>query len=256
MIANLPDGRVIAINRDNGEIVWDKQVAKANEFGSKERFLTAPITAEGKVIVANGAGDAQTRGWLAALDVKTGNELWRWYVVPKPGDPGSETWKDKTQRLEDRRRRPLADRLLRSRDKAHDLGHRQSGSDLRSAGAAGRQSLHQLRGRARHRDRQARLVFPVHAERFVGLRRDRHPHAVRHHDQRREPQGRRPLRAQRLLLHARSHQRQLHQERAIRQRPELDQGHRSQDRQAARIRSEARRAAYTIPKRARCAATG
>jgi alcohol dehydrogenase (cytochrome c) len=31
---------------------------------------------------------------VAALDVRTGDELWRWYVVPKPGDPGSETWKD------------------------------------------------------------------------------------------------------------------------------------------------------------------
>src|SRR5262249_24885053 len=41
-----------------------------------------------------GAGDGGTRGWVAALDVKTGTELWRWYVVPKPGDPGSETWKD------------------------------------------------------------------------------------------------------------------------------------------------------------------
>ena len=46
------------------------------------------------MLVANGAGDLGTRGWIAALDVKTGNELWRWYVVPKPGDPGSETWKD------------------------------------------------------------------------------------------------------------------------------------------------------------------
>src|SRR5262249_13374688 len=32
VLANLPDGRVIAINRDSGEIVWDKQVAKPNEF--------------------------------------------------------------------------------------------------------------------------------------------------------------------------------------------------------------------------------
>src|SRR3981189_17298 len=72
VIANLPDGRVIAINRDSGEIVWDKQVAKANEFGSKEKFLTAPITAEGKVLVANGAGDAQTRGWLPPLAGNTG----------------------------------------------------------------------------------------------------------------------------------------------------------------------------------------
>ncbi len=94
VIANLPDGRVIALNRDSGEIVWDKKVAVANEFGTKERFFTAPLVAEGKVIVANGAGDAGTRGWLAALDAKTGNELWRWYAVPKPGDAGSETWKD------------------------------------------------------------------------------------------------------------------------------------------------------------------
>jgi alcohol dehydrogenase (cytochrome c) len=94
VIANLPDGRVIAINRDNGEIVWDKKIAAKNEFGNQERFLTAPLVADGKVIIQNGAGDGGTRGWVAALDVKTGTELWRWYVVPKPGDPGSETWKD------------------------------------------------------------------------------------------------------------------------------------------------------------------
>src|SRR5712671_6858518 len=49
VIANLPDGRVIAINRDSGEIVWDKQIAKPNEFGRVEKFLTAPLVAEGKV---------------------------------------------------------------------------------------------------------------------------------------------------------------------------------------------------------------
>src|SRR5262249_28023143 len=96
VIANLPDGRVIAINRDSGEIVWDKQVAKPDEFGTKERFSAAPITAEGKVLVANGAGDAGTRGWLAALDARTGGELWRWCRVPEAGEPGSESWKDST----------------------------------------------------------------------------------------------------------------------------------------------------------------
>ena len=94
VLANLPDGRVIAINRDTGEIIWDKKITAKNEFGNQERFLTAPIVADGKVLVQNGAGDGGTRGWVAALDVNTGNELWRWYTVPKPGDPGSETWKD------------------------------------------------------------------------------------------------------------------------------------------------------------------
>src|SRR5688572_5904221 len=48
VIANLPDGRVIAINRDNGEIVWDKKMMTKNEFGNQERFLTAPLVADGK----------------------------------------------------------------------------------------------------------------------------------------------------------------------------------------------------------------
>jgi alcohol dehydrogenase (cytochrome c) len=94
VFANLPDGRVIALDRDTGEIVWDKKVATKNEFGGQERFFTAPLVADGKVIVQNGAGDAGTRGWVAALDAKTGNELWRFYTIPKPGDPGSESWKD------------------------------------------------------------------------------------------------------------------------------------------------------------------
>lgn len=94
VVTNLPDGRVIAIDRENGEIVWDREVATTNEFGSRERFLTAPLVADGKVIIQNGAGDGGTRGWVAALDVETGDELWRFYVVPEPGQPGSETWKD------------------------------------------------------------------------------------------------------------------------------------------------------------------
>ena len=94
VINNLPDGRVIAIDRDNGEIIWDVEVAGSNEFGRRERFLTAPLVANGKVLVQNGAGDGGTRGWVAALDVETGEELWRFYVVPEPGQPGSETWKD------------------------------------------------------------------------------------------------------------------------------------------------------------------
>src|SRR4051794_28966610 len=56
VLANLPDGRVIAIDRDTGEIVWDKKIATKNEFGGQEKFFTAPIVADGKVIIQNGAG--------------------------------------------------------------------------------------------------------------------------------------------------------------------------------------------------------
>src|SRR6187455_3343995 len=94
VVANLPDGRVICLDRDTGKIVWDKKILVRNEFGGQEKFFTAPLVADGKVIIQNGSGDAGTRGWVAGLDAKTGDEKWRFYTVPKPGDPGSETWKD------------------------------------------------------------------------------------------------------------------------------------------------------------------
>jgi alcohol dehydrogenase (cytochrome c) len=96
VIANLVDGRVVAMHRDSGEIVWDQQVGKADAFGGMERFWAAPMAIDGKVVIANGAGDAGTRGWVAALDARSGKELWRWYVVPSPEEPGGETWKDNT----------------------------------------------------------------------------------------------------------------------------------------------------------------
>ena len=95
VLANLPDGRVIAVNRDNGEIVWDKMIAKTNEFGSRERFFAAPITAEGKVIIANGAGDGKRGAGLRRSTSRPATNSGAGTSVPKPGDPGSETWKDK-----------------------------------------------------------------------------------------------------------------------------------------------------------------
>ncbi len=94
---DLVDGRVIAIDRDTGEIVWDQQIARVNitdDFYGKEQFTSAPLAAEGKILVGQSFGDAGTRGWLAALDPETGEELWRRYAVPGPGEPGHETWLD------------------------------------------------------------------------------------------------------------------------------------------------------------------
>ena len=48
-----------------------------------------------KIIIGASGGDQGVRNWLVALDAKTGNVQWKTYAVPAPGEPGSETWKDK-----------------------------------------------------------------------------------------------------------------------------------------------------------------
>ena len=94
---NQVDGRVTAMDRSNGEFIWDEQIARVGiewDFYGKEQFTSAPLAVEGKLIVSQAFGDAATRGWAAALDTESGAELWRTYTVPAPGEPGAETWLD------------------------------------------------------------------------------------------------------------------------------------------------------------------
>ena len=86
VVTNLLDGRVIACNAENGEVVWEQQVAK----DPGEGFSGAPVAIGNKIVVGQSLGDWATRGWIAALDGKTGEEIWRFHTVPAPGEPGSE----------------------------------------------------------------------------------------------------------------------------------------------------------------------
>jgi alcohol dehydrogenase (cytochrome c) len=52
----------------------------------------APLVADGKVLIGTSGGDLGIRGFVAAFDARTGKELWRTFMVPAPGEPGSETW--------------------------------------------------------------------------------------------------------------------------------------------------------------------
>jgi alcohol dehydrogenase (cytochrome c) len=55
-------------------------------------MTTAPLVADGKVLVGVSGGELGIRGFVAAYDVETGAEKWRTYTIPAPGEPGSETW--------------------------------------------------------------------------------------------------------------------------------------------------------------------
>jgi alcohol dehydrogenase (cytochrome c) len=97
---NLTDGRVVAVDRESGEFLWDVQVARTEHpKGSGvniegEYFDASPLPIEGKLLVGQSYGDGLTRGFLAAVDAESGEEVWRTYMVPGPGEPGHETWKD------------------------------------------------------------------------------------------------------------------------------------------------------------------
>lgn len=95
--ANLVDGRVVSVNATTGEIVWDSQIARTEadwDFDAVEGFTAAPLAVDGRILVGQSMGDWGTRGWLAAVNADTGEEMWRRYAVPGPGEAGHETWLD------------------------------------------------------------------------------------------------------------------------------------------------------------------
>ena len=61
---------------------------------AKERYsiTMSPLIVKDKVIIGTAGGDGPIRGQIAAFDAKTGKELWRFYTIPGPGEPGNETW--------------------------------------------------------------------------------------------------------------------------------------------------------------------
>src|SRR5712675_1712110 len=90
-VASYP-ARVIATDKDTGKIVWETNVAD----GQADLQLTAaPLAVKDKIVVGAAGGDRGVRDFIVALDAKTGKVAWKNYVVPAPGEPGSETWKDK-----------------------------------------------------------------------------------------------------------------------------------------------------------------
>jgi alcohol dehydrogenase (cytochrome c) len=83
------DAHLLAIDAKSGKLIWDSVVADAKRNYS---ITMSPNVFKDKVIVGTGGGDMGIRGYIAAFDVKTGKEAWRFYTIPGPGEPGHESW--------------------------------------------------------------------------------------------------------------------------------------------------------------------
>ena len=83
------DAHVVAIDATSGAPLWDVEVA---DMALAYAFTLAPLAVGDKVLVGSTGGDQGIRGFIAALDAETGEEVWRFHTIPGPGEPGHETW--------------------------------------------------------------------------------------------------------------------------------------------------------------------
>jgi PQQ-dependent dehydrogenase (methanol/ethanol family) len=76
IIYSLLDAHVVAVDAATGHEAWRTKVGDINVG---ETMTGAPLIVKNKVIVGNSGGELGVRGYVAALDVDSGKELWRAY---------------------------------------------------------------------------------------------------------------------------------------------------------------------------------
>ena len=85
------DGRMFAIDKATGEVVWERKIA---DPAIAEVITMAPLVIRDLAIVGTAGGEFGIRGFIEATDLNTGKAAWRTYTIPGTGEPGNETWKD------------------------------------------------------------------------------------------------------------------------------------------------------------------
>ena len=83
------DAHLVALNMKDGKVAWDIPLADP-----KDGFAgtAAPLLVKDKLIVGLAGGEYAIRGFISAYDPNDGKEIWKFYTVPGPGQPGFDTW--------------------------------------------------------------------------------------------------------------------------------------------------------------------
>jgi lanthanide-dependent methanol dehydrogenase len=107
IIFNTLDNFTVAVDALTGREVWK---TKLGDINRGETMTMAPLVVKDKVFVGNSGGELGVRGWVTALDIKTGRQVWRaystgpdrdvligpdfkpFYAKDRGADLGAKTW--------------------------------------------------------------------------------------------------------------------------------------------------------------------
>ena len=169
VISHTLDGRLIATDKETGQVKWQRQVANPDKG---EVVTGAPLIVKNMAITGVAGAEYGIRGWIAATDLDTQKEVWRTYTHPRQGRSrhrnlegqrparkstgGGSTWV--TGILRSGHQHDLSGAsAIRDRTGTTPIG---PGDNLYTDSIA----------RARRRHRQDQVALPAYAERPLRLR--------------------------------------------------------------------------------------
>ena len=89
------DLHVLALRAKTGELIWDHEIALETSALRKAHLLRSPPLVVGdKVIQGVTTSFVSEGGFAVAMNIESGEELWRFNTIARPGEPHGNSWND------------------------------------------------------------------------------------------------------------------------------------------------------------------
>jgi PQQ-dependent dehydrogenase (methanol/ethanol family) len=91
LVRGTADGYLIALNMADGSLLWDKPIAS---FAGGQYLSMPPLIYGDLIIIGPSGADFGAKNWIGAFKLATGDPVWKFNLIPDPGEPGAETWEN------------------------------------------------------------------------------------------------------------------------------------------------------------------
>jgi alcohol dehydrogenase (cytochrome c) len=91
VVRGTADGYLIAVDMAKGTLLWSQKIADAK---TSQYLSMPPLIYEDLVIYGPAGADWGAKNWIGAYKLATGEQVWRFNLIPDAGEPGADSWKD------------------------------------------------------------------------------------------------------------------------------------------------------------------
>ena len=83
------DAKLVALDAKTGKVLWSAQDDDPRAGYSE---TMAPLFWNGMVFVGISGAEYEIRGHVTAYDANSGQQMWRFFTIPGPGEFGNDSW--------------------------------------------------------------------------------------------------------------------------------------------------------------------
>jgi alcohol dehydrogenase (cytochrome c) len=95
LVRGTSDGFLIGLDMAKGTLLWSQKIADPK---TSQYLSMPPLIYEDLVIYGPAGADWGAKNWIGAFKLSTGEQVWRFNLIPDAGEPGADTWPDQAAR--------------------------------------------------------------------------------------------------------------------------------------------------------------